>query len=249
MTISDLIEDFAVKYYNSRTIKRIFAPIYRWWIKHNSKSNIITKLKDNYDKNGISVLKKFDEIMTSINTPYVLAFGTMLGAIREKGFIKHDLDIDVIIWYEDYTPELIETLKKYGFRLTHQFSIENDTLGKEDTIELNGVQIDIFYYYPPLTKGRNPYCCDFPIFADTRSRRQSIRKHGGLQPRRLEIPLSRDIKRVPFESLYLPIPLNAVEFLTKRYGDDFMTPNPNWENNNTDYIIVWNGKTAKYAEF
>ena len=35
------------------------------------------------------------------NFKFVLFFGSLLGAVREKGLIKHDEDIDVIILSED----------------------------------------------------------------------------------------------------------------------------------------------------
>ena len=55
---------------------------------------------------------------------YSLAFGTMLGAVREHGFIGHDLDIDVFVRIEDFNKNLIDCLKKAGFILKHTFISE-----------------------------------------------------------------------------------------------------------------------------
>ena len=44
---------------------------------------------------GEKAVAEFDAIIRNQNSLYWLAFGTLLGAYREKGFIKNDDDIDV----------------------------------------------------------------------------------------------------------------------------------------------------------
>lgn len=223
--------------------RKLIAPIYHLF--HKDKPDVvITELRKNFLEKGLNVLETFDKMMSENGFKYSLAFGTMLGAVREKGFIKHDADIDVFMWIEDYNEKFAECLQKNGFSIYHTFSVDNDKLGKEDTIMLDGVQIDIFYIYPPIV-GRNlPYCCDFVIHPDCLSREHSVLKYGGLLPRRIEIPISREVVRVPFETLSLPIMTNAHEFLRYRYGEDYMIPNPKWTSGINPNIIPWEGKVA-----
>ena len=228
-----------------KILRKLFGPLYRKF-HHDNTIELVDELRANFQQNGLKVLALFDQMMAENGYKYSLAFGTMLGAIREKGFIKHDADIDVFMWIEDYSPNFSKCLQQHGFSFYHTFSVDNDKFGKEDTIMHDGVQIDIFYIYPPIKGRKLPYCCDFIVHPDCLSREHSVRKHGGLLPRRLEIPMSSEVVRVPFESLNLPVLANAHEFLSIRYGKDYMIPNPNWSGGNNPNIIPWKGKIAVF---
>lgn len=226
-------------------LRKAFGSIYRTFHKDKSVEKV-RELSENFKANGLTVLQKFDSMMNENGYKYSLAFGTMLGAVREKGFIKHDADIDVFMWIDDYNPEFLTCIKRYGFKLMHTFSVDGDKYGKEDAIMMDGVQIDIFYIYPALEGRTCPYSCDFVIHPDCLSREHAVHKHGGLLPRRIEVPMSNEIIRTPFESLSLPILKNAEEFLSQRYGSNYMIPDPNWSSGPNPNIIPWTDKVAVF---
>lgn len=50
----------------------------------------------------LNILKAFDAYSRKNNIKYVLGYGTLLGAVRHKGFIPWDDDIDVILTTDEY---------------------------------------------------------------------------------------------------------------------------------------------------
>lgn len=228
--------------YKSPILRFMFTPLkypYHWYNKA-----IASRRRKYFKKNGIEVLDQFDKCLTKNKFVYTLAFGTMLGAVREKGLIKHDLDIDVALWAEDYNVNLRESLENYGFNLVHELLVDNGRKGREETYELNGVTIDIFYIYPAIDE--YPYCCDFYACEGSVSFVDSMNKFGQIKSRRLQLPWKKEFMRVPFESLNLPICANAHEILSFRYGDDYMIPNLKWNYLGMNrYITIWDEEIAK----
>ena len=53
-------------------------------------------------KGALEVLKKIDEVCKKLDLRYFLAYGTLIGAIRHKGFIPWDDDIDIMMPRKDY---------------------------------------------------------------------------------------------------------------------------------------------------
>lgn len=66
---------------------------------------------DEIKKRELDILLAFDEFASDSNLRYSLAYGTLLGAVRHKGFIPWDDDIDVIVPRPDYN-RIVDFAKK-----------------------------------------------------------------------------------------------------------------------------------------
>ena len=69
--------------------------------------NVLHKLWDT----EVKILDKIDEICTKHDIEYVLLWGTLLGAVRHKGFIPWDDDIDIGMSRKDYN-KFLKVAKK-----------------------------------------------------------------------------------------------------------------------------------------
>ena len=193
-------------------------------------------------------MKVFDECMSVNGYDYTLIFGTLLGAIREKGFISHDFDIDVAIFKEQRCNALSDVLLANGFKLYRRFTIDNGDLGCEETYlyKETGVSIDIFYVYPPIDI--YPYVCCWNYGKGCATYRETMKRYGGVTPRRIELPITHEIERVQFENIMVNIPKQAHKISEFSYGPNYMTPDPQYVPP-TEHRVIWKDKKAFFEEF
>lgn len=126
-------------------------------LKQKGRNDMIKEIHvDELKSIQLDMLKDIDRFCTEHGIRYSLAFGTLLGAVRHKGFIPWDDDIDIMMPREDYE----RFLKGYCRKDYKVVSLESDsnyalpfakvyndkTVMKEDVeVEIHyGVYIDIF---------------------------------------------------------------------------------------------------------
>lgn len=119
----------------------------------------------------LEILKEFKRVCEALNLRYILDSGTLLGAVRHRGFIPWDDDVDVGMLRADYEKFLAEAPalldKKYflqtwrtdpGYAFPFAKLRMNDTLYRQAALENAeqhcGIFIDIFPYDAVLKMSR-----------------------------------------------------------------------------------------------
>lgn len=215
-----LLEKLAAKAGNIRWIKAILNPFWKaFYLNPRKKTHAEAFLS-----NALDLLKRFDQVFKEYDLQYCLVFGTLLGAIREHGFIKHDMDIDVAVWSDANHLFIEKILTNAGFRLERRIEVDNGVFGREETYTYKDVNIDLFYFYPYDEKLK--YTLVFVPAEGCKDFKESVKQTSGLLPLQLMLPLEREIKYVPFENINVPVPVNALEFIEARYGKNWRIPDP-----------------------
>lgn len=103
---------------------------------------------------GPGILRAIHDEMRRMGWIYYADFGTLLGVVRDHGFIPHDDDIDLVV------PEIVDPVRLYeamsglhGFRFLHAFTYEGRIT--ELTFSCCGISIDFFYLFEE--GGRSKY--------------------------------------------------------------------------------------------
>jgi phosphorylcholine metabolism protein LicD len=145
--------------------------------------------------------KEFDYICNTHDIQYWAEGGTLLGAVREKGIIPHDDDIDISLYESDF-----EKLKNV---------MDLDLYPEYEMIQTH------LPLYKFVRKGNPRIFIDIFIFENENEVVQfKEKRHREIWPNfyhKLEdlFPL----QRVPFDHLYIWIPKNPYPYLESGYGD------------------------------
>ena len=96
---------------------------------------------------GYKYLNKMTEVLDESGLCYFITYGTLLGMIREGGFLGHDEDIDIgVICDDQFSWERIEdAMKKIGMNKKHQFRLNGEVT--EQTYAVDTLSVDFFLFY------------------------------------------------------------------------------------------------------
>ena len=192
--------------------------------KLNEKANI------ELDSKRSNLLKEnFEQILTIVysselkNYNIWLDFGTLLGYYRENDFISHDLDMDFGIQVSSLEEfEVIEEqLINNGFNRTKEFYFNKNLV--ELSYSYKGLNVDFIIY-----KKEDDKVSSDTIFFMTNALGNPTR----YEVYHYEIPFS-GLKECDFKGMKVKVPDNTQEYLRTIFGEDFETPNTNynWKEN------------------
>ena len=161
-------------------------------------------------------LRACDAVYSALSArkiPYWADHGTLLGIVRENGFIKNDLDIDFSVPPQVRLCDVYGALEKQGFALERGFAYQGEIV--EITVSYKGVGIDFFKCHPIDTRMGNFV---FVSQQDPETWRVvSVMAHERVRPQ------VEGLKEVCFggtvEKARTFIPVNAEKILEAEYGD------------------------------
>ena len=168
---------------------------------------------------GPEAITIFQKICWQHDVRYWPFWGTLLGAYREKGFIKHDEDIDIGMFDQDISVTLVDDMIAHGFRVIMAVVDKDLKKGFHLAFDYKGLKFDIYSCHK--TDGEivvfSPEPYNYAKFGQ--SPRNDI-----MDIVHTHIDSWADLLEVPFEQITMTIPANTETILQQLYGKDFMTP-------------------------
>lgn len=186
-------------------------------LKHWFEKKKVQFLMRVYAEKAIQIVH---DITEKEGVPYWLMFGTLLGAYREHGLIKHDDDIDLGMFAKDLNSTFIDKLVASGFTF-RGLKMTTDRRYRSLKIFYHGIQVDIYGFT----------CEDNECKHITGLSTQPLDGHDWLYSKtvnkyrvRLVHVIFEGLELCQFGKSFFMVFQNASKVLEDWYGEDFMIP-------------------------
>lgn len=199
-----------------------FLGLYKWLMKIDNKMETKRQNKA-FMKFGLEALREAVTATDECDGKLFLAFGSLLGAYREKGFIPFDYDLDMGLLAEERTDQLVDTMRSHGFTLLRQYYIKATGRICLDKYDYKGVHVDIHYFYHD---NEGNLFCDLCLPHESKPWREANASDGF--PTIIRTVPDSTFSKHNFLGVEVYEPNHTEEWLRTLYGDHFMTPDPKW---------------------
>ena len=176
---------------------------------------------------ALMLLVDVTNVLDKYGCTYWLSDGTLLGAIRENGFIAHDYDVDLGVWAEDFDSRVVhELLSKFGCHILRLQGKPDD--GMIITMGRVGIHLDMFFYYPTRQKfstgasNSATYSCLY-FLEKPYNTSNKARKYECITPK------VKPLVRREFLGHEFWVPKNAKQHLKAIYGPEWQKPMADWD--------------------
>lgn len=221
MTIRELTK----KALKSNPVGRmVYEPVHSIWKFYNNP-----RKRKRLQKYGDETIQRLHHFFKENGVEYYLDFGTLLGIVRENGFIRHDDDIDLTIRNSPISPKLLlKKLTMAGFDFVHGFHAEGRIL--EATIMWKGLTVDLFFGREDKSKpgGLVLYGCLYDPSV-------SYPAPNANTWRAAFFPISTRAIPYQFHGFEICVPSQTEDMLTIEYGPCWRTPIRNFEFKEEDH--------------
>lgn len=199
-----------------------FLGLYNWLMKIDNRLETRRQNKA-FLKYGLEALRGAVAASDECGGKLFLAFGSLLGAYREKGFIPFDYDLDTGLLADERTDAFVATMRRHGFTLLRQYYIKATGRICEDKFDYKGVHIDVHYFYRDQ---QGNLTCDLSLPHENKPWREANATDGF--PTIVRTVPDTAFSKQDFLGVQVYEPDRTVEWLKTLYGEHFMTPDPKW---------------------
>lgn len=197
----------------------------RWiypFVQNTYRAYAIPKKRRRLQLHGFAALNRLHQALSANHIPYYCDYGTLLGFVRDHGFMKHDDDIDISIPVRTTkATSVLKILLASGFSYVHSFDYEGRLI--EFTVaDKSGVTIDVFF---PISTKKTEFNFGFqPIWEPNRlypnEKANTLIRYLFVNPTKL-IEVSINGCKTIF-------PENAEDVLASEYGKTWKIPDANF---------------------
>ena len=186
--------------------------IFQNWMKKHSLTkfiNVVGHVTQRFDPDiALENLCLLSKIFKENSVPYWLTDGTLLGYIREKNFIKHDMDTDIGLYFKDFSPAVLNKILDAGFKIYHTFGYPEDSF--EIALTRGGIKTDLFFFYE--RKDGKVYHSAF------------------LRNQRIDYSYTKfSLREIVFLGHKFSAPDNIPRYVITKYGTSWATPVVKWD--------------------
>ena len=208
-------------------LRRILTPLPggKWLMdlwRHVIKGYIVRSRRYRLQKHGAEIFRKVQDILSPMKVPYFAAYGTLLGLVRENGFISHDDDVDFgILPGFNRRVAMLQALLKGGFEFRRAFVRDGQIV--ELSFRYKKVPVDFFFWG---TDGNKTWG---DVFSTGGFYPKANERAVALSTTRSIFPQLGGVKAIDLFNMKIPIPDNPEEMLEAMYGENWRVPVLDWQ--------------------
>lgn len=211
---------------------------YRYLVAQRAKHKL-EKAENYFAKKSTETMGNIQSLLEKSNRKFYFAFGTLLGIIRDNKLLKHDMDIDMIMYCKDQQD--IENCKQFlcsnGMEPVFEFSV--DGIGVvQHAFDFNKIRVDMHY----CTAADDDSVDYVYVLFDEDGEINKVA--------RFACTHSTVAKKHDFNGIHINVPEDSLAFIENMYGKNWRIPDKNykyWKSQCVD-VLEERGHILKYKE-
>ncbi|MBO5167937.1 MAG: hypothetical protein J6B49_02430 [Phascolarctobacterium sp.] len=209
--------------------------------KKLNKNLLIENRKIALQKYGFDTIKTIDSALTKNQILYFADFGTLLGIVRENGFIKHDLDMDFgIIENQHFSWSKLEKLMLANNILKVRQFIYKGII-TEQTYRFENLTIDFFLHF---RDDKNDFAYEY-----YKQKKYPYKSNNEFSVAKWNLYKFDNIERRRVNEIEINIPCDPEKYLESIYSTNWRIPNARWKSCDGQGWTILNNEIATMVPF